>query len=172
MFIISGRKTRTIAWFATTKQKTNAHKLLVVNALYSGKQSILQWPGGKDRVFPQPVCWWYKAAESGRHSKGSADVQRDLDGLESWTERSLIKFIKGKFKVLYPGRNNPLHQNRLGRSDLLESSSAEEDLGVLMDSPRASNGPSWPRRLIVSWRALSWLWPAGWGRFFSPSTLP
>ena len=65
--------------------------------------------------------------------EGCTAIQWDLDRLDGWTKRNLIRFNKGKCRVLHVGRNNCMHQYRLG-TDLLERSSSEKDLGVLVDN--------------------------------------
>ena len=49
-------------------------------------------------------------------------LQEDLNTLKSWTGRNLMRF--SKCRVLHLGKNNCMHQYRLG-DDLLEMSSAE-----------------------------------------------
>ncbi|PKU44255.1 hypothetical protein llap_5448 [Limosa lapponica baueri] len=59
-------------------------------------------------------------------------MQRDLDRMEQQADRNLMKFNKGKCKVLHLG-NHPVHQYMLGATQL-EGSFAEKDLGIMVDT--------------------------------------
>ncbi|KAK4806630.1 hypothetical protein QYF61_022936 [Mycteria americana] len=65
--------------------------------------------------------------------EGCVAIQRDLDRLEKWADRNLMKFNKGNCQVLPLGRNKPMHQPMLGVSQL-ERSLAEKALGLLVDT--------------------------------------
>ena len=50
--------------------------------------------------------------------EGCATIQQDLDKLQSWVERNLMRLNKGNCRVLYLRRNNCMRQCRL-EGDLL-----------------------------------------------------
>ncbi|PKU42570.1 rna-directed dna polymerase from mobile element jockey-like [Limosa lapponica baueri] len=64
--------------------------------------------------------------------EGRATLQEDLNRLEEWANKNIIKFHKDKCKVLHLGKCNPSVQHRLA-STWLGSNSVERDLGIPVD---------------------------------------
>lgn len=63
-------------------------------------------------------------------------------------------------RALHQGRNDLRHQQRL-EADLLKSSSAKRDLGVLVDKLSLSQQCPSPRRPVVPWGASGRALPTG-----------
>lgn len=55
-----------------------------------------------------------KLGEVGDTPGGRASIHMDFNRLDKWSDRSLMKFNKGKGNVVHPDKNSPMHQYRLG----------------------------------------------------------
>ncbi|CAM5131471.1 unnamed protein product [Natator depressus] len=64
--------------------------------------------------------------------EGRDSIHSDLEKLEDWAKRNLIRFNKDKCRVLHLGRKNPMPCYRLG-TDWLSGNSVEKDLGITVD---------------------------------------
>ncbi|XP_059575306.1 uncharacterized protein LOC132245913 [Alligator mississippiensis] len=65
--------------------------------------------------------------------EGGERLQLDLDRIQKWADENRMGFNVDKCRALHLGRRNPQHTYRLGSSPL-ESTEAERDLGVIIDS--------------------------------------
>ncbi|KAK4815973.1 hypothetical protein QYF61_010841 [Mycteria americana] len=84
--------------------------------------------------------------------EGRAAMELDLDRLEKWADRNLMKFNKEKCKVLPLGGNNLVHQYMLG-ANRLQIIFAEKAWGFWWTPSRtqASTVRWWQRNQTVSW---------------------
>ena len=96
-------------------------------------QHLHQRPGWRDRVQPSQFADDTKLGGVADTPEGCAATQQNPDRVENWAGRNLMRFNKSNCRVLYLGRNNCTYQYRSG-ADLLERSSAEKDLGVLVNN--------------------------------------
>lgn len=77
-------------------------------------------PQGQSCLRPRQVPDGTEEGEVADKTEAFFAIQRDLERLEKWAEKNLMKF-KGKCRVLHPGRNNQRHQHILGATQLENS---------------------------------------------------
>ncbi|PKU46434.1 hypothetical protein llap_3283 [Limosa lapponica baueri] len=119
--------------YINSKRKTREN----MNPLLNGAGELVTKDTGKAKVLKILCRSLLNAVSSSLEMIQSWEEfcchSRDLNRLMDWAERNHTKFNKGKCKALHLGMNNPMHQYMLGANQL-ETSSAEKDLGILLDT--------------------------------------
>ncbi|PKU38724.1 rna-directed dna polymerase from mobile element jockey-like [Limosa lapponica baueri] len=84
--------------------------------------------------------------------EGQEALLRDFNRLEHWATINVMKFSKSKCWIPHLGRRNAEHKYNLGE-EWLESSPAERDLGVLVDSRLNRSQPTAMECVLAAKRA-------------------
>ena len=61
------------------------------------------------------------------------NLQKDMDSLEKWSDKWMLRFNAGKCKCMHLGKNNIEHQYSMSGTDI-ENVKHEKDLGVTFDN--------------------------------------
>ncbi|KAK4823158.1 hypothetical protein QYF61_026934 [Mycteria americana] len=91
--------------------------------------------------------------------EGQDTLQGDLDRLDHWAMINGMKFNKLKCQILHLGWSSATHKHKLGK-EWLESSPAERDLGVLVDSRlNMSQHITSPSKEVITLLYSAVVWP-------------
>lgn len=92
LVMISGKKSSWRLWSSSKTQGSILDPILI-NIFFNNLD---------DRAaYPQQVYWWHRSGRRVKHDpldspEGHAAIQRELNGLEKWTDGNLLKFKKWK----------------------------------------------------------------------------
>lgn len=87
-------------------------------------QHLCQWPRWRHREYPQQVADDTNLGGIADTLEGCATVQQDLNKLENWAGKHLMRFNKNICKVPHLRRNNHLHQYQTAPQ-------SKKDMGLL-----------------------------------------